>query len=98
MIGYAQYFNSNKTMSFNMNDEKLFKKYNKMWEKISNLMNIESDSEAVCGDNDKYIKTKIKLYGDKIVTNVQGKKIPKENASHKCLSLIVLDSLIRGNK
>ena len=78
MIGYAQYFNSNKTMSFKVNDEKLFKKYNKMWEKISNLMNIESDREAVCGDNDKYIKTKIRLYGDKIVTNVQGKKYQRK--------------------
>ena len=31
-------------------------------------------------------------------TNFQGKKFPKENASHKCLSLIVLDSVIRANK
>ena len=32
--------------------------------KISNLLNIEFDSEPVHGDNDKYLKTKIKLYGD----------------------------------
>ena len=37
-------------------------------------MNIEFDSEPVYGDNDKYIKTKIKSYGDKINTNFQGKK------------------------
>ena len=30
----------------------------KIWEKISNLMNIEFDSESIYGDNDKYIKTK----------------------------------------
>ena len=30
--------------------------------------------------------------------NFQGKKIPKENASYKCLSLIMLDSVIRANK
>ena len=41
---------------------------------------------------------KIKLYGDKVNTNFRGKKIPKENASYKCLSLIMLDSVIRGNK
>ena len=41
---------------------------------------------------------KIKLYGDKVNTNFQGKKIPKENASFKCLSLIMLDSVIRVNK
>ena len=61
-------------------------------------MNIEVDSEPVYGDSDKYIKTKIKLYGDKVNTNFQGKKVPKENASYKCLSLIMLDSVIRVNK
>ena len=65
---------------------------------ISSLMNKEFDSEPVYGDNDKYIKTKIKSYGDKINTNFQGKKIPKENISYKCLSLIMLDSVISVNK
>ena len=31
-------------------------------------MNIDLDSEPVYGDNDKCIKTKVKLYGDKINT------------------------------
>ena len=31
-------------------------------------------------------------------TNFRGKKVPKENASNKCISLIVLDSVIRVNK
>ena len=61
-------------------------------------MNIEFDSEAVYGDNDKYIKAKIKLYGDKVNTNFQGKKLPKENASYKFLSLIIFDSVIKVNK
>ena len=85
-------------MSFKIIDNKLLKKCNEIWEKISNLMNIEFDSEPVYGDNDKYIKTKIKLYGNEINTNFQGKKIPKENASYKCLSLIMLDSIITANK
>ena len=58
MIVYAKNFDSNKTMSFKVGDNKLLRKYNKIWEKISNLMNIEFDSEPVYGDNDKYIKTK----------------------------------------
>ena len=62
-------------------------------------MNIEFDSEPVYGDNDKYIKTKIKLYdGNRVNANFQGKKVPKENASYKCLSLIILVSVIRVNK
>ena len=66
--------------------------------KITNLLNIEFDSELIYGDNDKYIKTKIKLYGDKINTNFQGKKIPKEKASYRCISLIMSESVIRANK
>ena len=61
-------------------------------------MNIEFDSEPIYDDNDKYIKAKLKSYGDKINTNFQGKKIPKENASYKFLSLIMLDSITRANK
>ena len=98
MIGYVKHFDSNKTMSFKVDDNKLLKKYNKIWEKISNLMNIEFDSEPVYGDNDKYIKTNVKMYEDRVNTNFQGKKVPKENASYKCLSLIMLGSVIRVNK
>ena len=61
-------------------------------------MNIEFDSEAVYGDNDKYIKTKIKMYKDRVNTNFQIKKVPKKNASYKCLSLKILDPIIRVNK
>ena len=53
-------------------------------------MNIEPDSEPVYGDNDKYTKTKIKMYEDTVNTHFQGKKVPRENASYKCLSLIML--------
>ena len=31
MIGYVKHFDSNKTMSFKVDDNKLFKKYNKIW-------------------------------------------------------------------
>ena len=98
MIGYVKHFDSNKTMAFKVGDNKLLKKYNKIWEKIGNLMNIEFDSDPVDGANDKYIKTKIKKYEDRVNTNFQGKKVPKENASYKCLSLITLDFVIRVNK
>ena len=53
--------------------------------------------QNVIVNNDKYIKAKVKSYGSKINTNFQDKIIPKENASYKCLSLIMLDSVIRVN-
>ena len=98
MIGYVEHFDSNKTMSFKVSDNKLLKKYNKIWKKISNLLGIEFDSKLLYSDNDKYIKTKIKMYGDRVNTNFQGKKVAKENASYKCLSLIMLGSVISVNK
>ena len=94
MIGYVRNFDNNKTMSLKVDDNKLLKKYNKIWEIISNLLNIEFDSEPVYGDNDKYIKTKIKMHEDRVNTNFQEKEVPKEDASYKCLSLIVLESVI----
>ena len=97
MIGYVKHFDSNKAMSFKISDNKLLKRYNKIWEKNSNLLDIKFDSPPVCCDGDKYIKTKIKMYGDRVDTNFQGKKVPKENVSYKCLSLIMLDSVIRAN-
>ena len=61
-------------------------------------MNKEFDSEPVYIDNNKFIKTKIKSYGDKVNTNSRSKKIPKENASYKCFSLMMLESVVRANK
>ena len=67
------------------------------WKKVSNLMYKNFDSEPIYGDNDKFIKTKIKTYEDKINTNFQGKKILKENASFRCLLLIMVNSVIKIN-
>ena len=86
MIKYAKYFDSNKAMSFKVSDKKLFKKYTKIWGKISSLIGKEFESEPVEGDNDIYIKTKIKSRGDKVNTNFQGKEIPKESASYKSIN------------
>ena len=38
------------------------------------------------------------LYGDKVNKNFQGEKVPKENASYKFLSVIMLGCVIRVNK
>ena len=89
MVGYIKCFDTNKTMSFKVIDENFLKIY-KLWERVSNLMNINFGSEPVYDDNDKYMKTIIKSYEDKVNTNFQGNKIPKENTSYKCLSLIMI--------
>ena len=83
MIGYVKNFASNTTVSFKINDKQLLKKYNQIWKKFKNLLKIKFDSEPVYGDNDKYIKTKIKIYDGNVNTNSQDKGIPKEKASYK---------------
>ena len=37
-------------------------------------MRIDFGSKPVYGDDDKYMKTKIKLYADSIITNFHNKK------------------------
>ena len=54
MIVYIKCFDSNKTMSFKANDNKLLEKYSKIWERVSNLLSIKFDSERVYGDNLKW--------------------------------------------
>ena len=74
------------------------KNYNKIWEKVEKLMRIDFESKPVYGDDDKYIKTKIKIYAGSMITNFHNKKMPKEKAPCKCLSIIMLDSVIKANK
>ena len=68
MTGYFKKLNQNATMSFRVNNKQLLKNYNKIWEKIEKLIKINSESKPVYGDDDQYIKTKIKIYADSLVT------------------------------
>ena len=52
-------------MSLKVTDKKVLKNYTKIWEKVRNLMDIKFDGEPDCADNDKYIKTKIKIYKER---------------------------------
>ena len=86
-------------MSFRANNNKqLVKNYNKIWEKVKKLMMIKFESKPLYGDDDKYIKAKIKIYAGSIITNFHNKKMPKEKAPCKCLSIIMIDSVIKANK
>ena len=61
-------------------------------------MEIDFNTKPTYGDDDKYIKTKIKTYEDNITTNFYNKKgskkVPEEKIPHKCLSVIILDSVL----
>ena len=68
-------------MSFKISNKKLLKKYNQIWKRVKKLLKIEFDSDPVYGDNDKFIKTKIKLYIGSMITNFQSKKHPKRKST-----------------
>ena len=78
MTGYARKFDENATISFRVNNKQLLKNYNKIWEKIEKLMKVDFESKPVSSDNDKYIKTKIKIYAGSMITNFHNKKMPKK--------------------
>ena len=97
MTGYTRKFDQNATMSFIAKNKQLLKKYNKIWETIEKLMKINFESKPVYGDHDKYIKTKIKIYADSIITNFHNKKMPEEKGPSKCISIILTDFAIKTN-
>ena len=86
------------TMSLKVKDKKLFKSYNKIWKKVEKLMGIGFNTKPTYVDDEKYIKTKIKTCEENITTNFYNKKgskkVPKEKIPHKCLSIIILDSIL----
>ena len=62
-------------MSFHINDKKLLQKYKAIWTKIEDLKNIELNALTVC--DDRYMKTKIRTYGNKVNTNFCGLNVPE---------------------
>ena len=61
---------NNKLMIFCIDDAKLLEKYKAIWTKIENLKNIELNALPVY--DDRYIKTKIRTFGDKVYSNFRG--------------------------
>ena len=59
-------------------------------------MDIVFNTKPTYGDDDKYIKTK--AYEDNVTTNFYNKKgskkVPEDKKLHKCLSIIILDSVL----
>ena len=74
MRGFSKKFDENAIMSFRVNNKQLLKNYNKIWGKTERLMRINFESKPAYGDNDKYIKTKIKTYTDSMAKNLHNKK------------------------
>ena len=97
MRGYIKYFeNGGKHMSFKIEDEDVYIKYNHIWNKIKDLLNVRLHSEPIY--DDKYIKTKVKTFSSIINTLFTGNEIPKEKVHYVCIPAISIDSVLRVDK
>ena len=54
-----------------------------MEKKTERLMSTDFDWKTTYGDDDKYIKTKLKTYQDSITTNFYNKRGSKKNTRRK---------------
>ena len=98
MTVFARKFDKNATIFFRANNKQVLKNYNKILKIVEKLMRIDFESKPVYDDDEKCIKTKIKIYAGNMITNFLHKKMPKEKALCKCLSIIMLDFVIKANK
>ena len=97
MNGYIKYIeNSSKNMSFFIKYDDALYKYNQIWGKIKEKLNIKFHSEPIY--DKKYIKAKVREYDGGIKTNFLGNKVPKENMRYTCIACLTIDSVVRKNK
>ena len=97
MSGYVKYFkNGGKNMSFKIEDESVYIKYNQIWNKIKELLGVKLYSEPIYDDN--YIKTKVKTFSDIIKTLFIGDEILGERVEYAYIACISIDSVLKVNK
>ena len=73
-------------MSFVVKDDSVQNKYNEIWDKIKEKLNIKFHSMPVFDQT--YIKAKVREFDGVIKTNFLGDKIPKENMHYTCIACI----------
>ena len=90
--GYIKYFeNGSKNMSFLIKDDKVWDKYNKIWDVIKKKLNIKFPSEPVY--EYKYLKAKVKEFNGVIKINFLNNGMRKENIHYSCIVCITIDSV-----
>ena len=75
-------------MSFLIEDEELSRRYDDIWNKVSNRMKKELDSELLC--NKEFLKTKVKFYGDE-ATDLHNKEMSILGSYYTSLAVVSID-------
>ena len=97
MSGYIKYFDDGgKNMSFKIEDEDMYSKYNEIWNKIKKTLNTRFHSQPIY--DDKYIKTKVKTFSGMINTLFSDNEISKERNHYICIAAICIDSILKVDK
>ena len=97
MSGYTKHFENNgKNMSFMVKDDDLLDKYNELWDKIKEKLNIKFHSMPVYDET--FIKAKVRELDSAIKTNFLGGKVPKENMHYNCIGCTTIDSVMKLEK
>ena len=77
MSGYIKYFeNGGKTMSFLIEDDEVWEKYEKIWDVIKDKLGIKFHIEPVY--EYRYLKAKVREFDCVIKANFLGNDIPKK--------------------
>ena len=89
--------NSGKNISFKIEDDEMYLKYNEIWNKIKELLNgVKLSSDVIYDDH--YIKTKVKTFSEVIKTMFDRDKIPEERIEYTCVPCISIDSVLKIEK
>ena len=97
MSGYIKYFkNGGKNMSFFIKDDKVWDKYDKIWDVIKDKLGINFHSEPVY--EYRYLKAKVREFHGVIKTNFLGSDVPKQSMHYICIACITIDSIMNINK
>ena len=83
-------------MSFVTDDEKIYKKYNKIWEVIRNLLKIDFTVNPV--RDDIYLVAKLKIFNGINRTTFTDNAIPVEKDHYICIPVIDIDSVLKIDK
>ena len=94
MSGWIKCFvNSGKNMSFKIEDDEVYAKYNNIWNKIKDLLSgIRLSSDIIY--DEQYIKTKVKTFKT-VKTLFSNNIIPEEKIECECISCISGDSVLK---
>ena len=83
-------------ISFVTDDEKVYEKYNEIWEVIRNLLKINFSVNPV--RDDIYLVAKLKIFNKINKTTFTNNAIPMEKNNYICIPAIDIDSVLKIDK